>query len=111
MGLTIEHLPGRTGHRSCLQIENMLKQAAHELPARQYRALMPLHAAINTSGIYPPHEFTPKQAAAARDALLETAKRLDRHRDNHAAGWAEEARDYATAADTAARSGKPWRWS
>jgi hypothetical protein len=115
MGLSIQHLPGDNDHLSCLQIENLVKHARSALPAGRQKALQPMLDAINTSGVYPPHQFTRQQVVSIRDALREAADRLDKRPllrgRREARGWAELARDVATAADTAARSGKPWRWS
>lgn len=106
MGMDIQYLPG-TGHRSCLQIENLLRLAAHELPARDYRVVEPMLDASNARDL--PVRFPAKQAAAMRDVLRTLADKLDRR--GGAPDWADTARAFATAADTAARSDRPWTWN
>lgn len=111
MGWTIQHLPGHTPWLSYTQVANLMRVVERELPARDFRALRAL--TVHRTDCW--MELTPKQAGAIRDALNTAAKVLDRRPPvrgrREAREWAQLARDVATAADAAARSGRPWRWS
>lgn len=105
MGWAIQHLPMRSQNRSYTAVSDLMSQAAHELPARHWRPLRVVHDRRRDRWF----EVSPNQAATMRDALLVVADRLTGRRDAADLVWF--ARDLAEAADTAARSGKPWKWS
>jgi hypothetical protein len=102
MGWTIQHLPGRTDMRSYGAVHDALEAAQAKLPPEQAAAFDPL---LNRTDCWV--ELTPKQTDAIRDSLKAAIRRpWLRNRDSLFL-----LRDLAEAADTAARSGKPWRWS
>ena len=106
MGWLIDNLDGYT--RSGTQIANLMDLAERHLDAREIPGLDPI---ARRQG-HEPFSLTPREAASARDALNTLADRLAKKRFNREArGWAEFARRIASAADIAARSGRPWRWS
>lgn len=111
MGWHIPHLPGSVPHVSYGGIAQLIEVVEEELPERQFRPFAPLAVGRGDTRI----EFPQQQARAIRDALREAADRLERRPwlrgRREAREWAVLARDIAEAADTAARSGRPWVWS
>jgi hypothetical protein len=107
MGWTIQHLEHT---RSYTQIANLMDHVATELRPKEMRPLAPL-VTPHRDGYF---ALTPRQAADIRDALRTAADRLDRRwllrGRREARDWAQFARTIAAAADTAARSGRPWHW-
>jgi hypothetical protein len=102
MGWTIQYLPGRTEQRSYTAVYDALAAAQAKLPPAKATAFNPL---LNRSDCWV--ELTPQQTDAIRDALKAVIRRpWLRNRDSLFL-----LRDLAEAADTAARSGQPWRWS
>lgn len=102
MGWTIQHIPGRTDQRPAALVADALWAAQSKLPTHQANALGHL---LGRSG--DPFELTPQQAGQIRDALNAAARRI-KIRDRR---YLVVIRDLAKAADTAHRSGRPWRWS
>lgn len=102
MGWTIQHAPGHTNTRPCALVADALRAAQAKLPRQRAAALDIL---LGRSG--DPFELTPKQAGQIRDALNAAARRIVL-RDRR---YLVVIRDLAKAADTAHRSGRPWRWS
>lgn len=104
MGWAIQHIPGRTENRPYTLVADTLTAAISVLLPRQAAVL---NGILNARDAY--LELTPQQAAAVRDALHAAARRIR---------WTPMLRQYlvvirdiAEAADTAARSGRPWVWS
>ncbi|MDT0306110.1 hypothetical protein RM780_03920 [Streptomyces sp. DSM 44917] len=105
MGWNIQHLDHT---RSYTQIANLMRHAERELTVSEFRPLAPLAEYRTDCWI----ELTNAQAGQIRDALHLLAQRLRSKRfSRDAHGWAIFARDLAQAADTAHRTGRPWRWS
>lgn len=102
MGWTIQHLPGRTEQRSYRAVFDALTAAQAKLPPAKASAFDPI---LNRSDAWV--ELTPQQTNQIRDALKAAIRRpWLRNRDSLFL-----LRDLTEAADTAAHSGQPWRWS
>jgi hypothetical protein len=90
--------------RSALQFDNLAREVAHVLPARQWRPLRGMFERVSRAD--GPFTVSPSDAKRFGEALRSAAghPKVD-------AGWAAFALDIATAADAAANCGRPWRWS
>ncbi|MGP4114679.1 DUF7739 domain-containing protein [Streptomyces sp. 4N509B] len=103
MGWTIQHIPGRTECRSYSAVHDALRAAQAKLSPVKAAAFSPLLDRHGDAWV----ELTPQQTEAIRDALKAAISRVWlRNRDSLFL-----LRDLAEAADTAARSGQPWRWN
>jgi hypothetical protein len=110
MGWTIQHIPGATENRPCSLVADALEAASkslnqwHTEHTNYAQVLNELRGRRETE-----FALSPAETEAIRDALGAAAERM-RWRLS-ARQYLPFLRDLATAADTAARSGKPWRWS
>lgn len=103
MGWSIQHLPGRTEHRSYGAVYDALRAAQDKLPPAKAATFDPILNRRGDAWV----ELTPQQTTEIRCALKAAIRRpWLRNRDSLFL-----LRDLAEAADTAARSGRPWRWS
>ena len=103
MGWTIQHLdsPSTNAYR---YVGAALDAAANVLPREQAAALDILRKPRTDCWF----QTTPQQAAAIRDALNAATRKLRWRKGRHYIGFLTEVAD---AADTAARSRRPWQWS
>lgn len=98
MGWNVEH----DTSRSATNVHRLGRQLAHVTPSRDWRVVRSLFN--RRSG--DPFTVSPKDAGRMASVLRAAASH-----PKMSANWAQETLKLANAADTAARTNKPWNWN